>query len=85
MGRFLPPGTEEQIRWLWALVIVGAHFLPMWLAFGPRFFVLGLLCIGNAAIGLLVATVPYDVTGVVDGVMKVGFGIWSLRTSLRAN
>jgi hypothetical protein len=78
MGRALPPGTEEHIRWLWVSAIVGVHFLPMSLSFGPRFFVLGVLCIGNALLGLLAGSIPYEFFGIVDGTLKVGFGVWSL-------
>jgi Family of unknown function (DUF6609) len=78
MVRTLPSGTEEQIRWLWVSAIVGVHFLPMSISFGPRFFVLGCLCIGNAVFGLLASSIPYEVFGIVDGTLKIGFGVWSL-------
>jgi Family of unknown function (DUF6609) len=81
MGRTLPPNTEEHVRWLWVSAVVGVHFLPMALSFGPRFFVLGTLCICNAAVGLLASSLPYEIFGIVDGMLKVGFGIWSLAGS----
>ena len=77
-GRTLPRGTEEHVRWLWISGIVGVHFLPMAISFGPRFAVLGAACILNAALGLLAASVPYEVFGLVDGALKLGFGAWSL-------
>ncbi|HZF28398.1 MAG TPA: DUF6609 family protein [Gammaproteobacteria bacterium] len=58
-------------------------FLPMAISFGPRFAVLGLACILNAALGLLAASIPYEVFGLVDGALKLGFGAWSLASSFR--
>jgi hypothetical protein len=78
MGRTLPPGTEEHVRWLWVSAIVGVHFIPMSLCFGPRFLVLGVACIANAGLGLLAAGIPYEVFGLVDGILKLSFGVWSL-------
>ena len=77
-ARVLPHGTPEQVRWLWVSIIVGVHFVPMAVAFGPRMLVLGLLCIGNGAAGLLVPHVPYEYFGVFDGLLKISFGVWSL-------
>jgi hypothetical protein len=81
MGRFLPRGTPEAVRWLWVSVIVGFHFLPMAIAFGPRFLLLGLACIANAVAGLFLPDVPYEVFGLLDGFMKLGVGVWSLASS----
>jgi hypothetical protein len=78
MGRLLPRGTAEDVRWLWVSAIVGIHFLPMSLSFGPRFFVLGAACIANAAAGLVFSHLPYELFGLVDGLLKVGVGVWSL-------
>lgn len=78
MGRVLPPGTDESVRWLWVSAIVGIHFLPMSICFGPRFLVLGVACIVNAGLGLLMPELPYELFGLLDGVLKVSFGVWSL-------
>jgi uncharacterized membrane protein YdcZ (DUF606 family) len=83
-GRMLPRGTEEHVRWLWISGIVGVHFLPMAISFGPRFAVLGLACILNAVLGLLATSVPYEVFGLVDGALKLGFGAWSLVGAARS-
>ena len=74
-------GTAEHVRWLWASAIVGVHLLPMSICFGPRFAVLGVACIANAALGLLASAVPYEFFGLVDGALKVGFGIVSFLDS----
>ena len=80
MARVLPPGTAEHVKWLWVSIIVGIHFLPMALCFGPRFLLLGAALIVNAGVGLWLAAVPYEVFGVVDGLLKVGMGVWLFST-----
>lgn len=79
-GRLLPPTTPEHVRWLWVSLIVGVHFLPMAVAFGPRMLLLGGACIATALVGLAVPTVTYEAFGIVDGVPKVGFGAWLFST-----
>ena len=79
LPRLLPPGTPERVRWCWVLMIVGAHFLPMAVSFGPLFSLLGGACISNAALGLLLPDVPFGLFGVLDGALKVIVGIGLLR------
>ena len=79
LPRVLPPGTPEHVRWLWALMIVGVHFLPMGVSFGPLFLLLGGACISNAALGLLLPEVPFGLFGFVDGALKVFVGVGSLE------
>ena len=76
MGRTVPRGTAENVRWLWVLMIVGIHFLPMALCFGPRMLLLGGACIANAMVGLLLPHLPYEIFGLLDGCFKLGFGLW---------
>jgi hypothetical protein len=80
LPRMLPVGTPEAVRWLWVLMIVGVHFLPMAVCFGPLFLLLGGACISNAALGLLLPDVPFQLFGLVDGALKVLVGVGSLRT-----
>jgi len=79
MGRTLPPGTSEHVRWLWVLMIVGVHFVPMAISFGPMFLLLGGACMANAALGLLLPGAPYEAFGLIDGALKVVVGIGSMR------
>jgi len=79
LPRLLPLGTSEPVRWLWVLMIVGVHFLPMAVCFGPLFLLLGGACISNAALGLLLPEVPFEVFGFVDGALKLVVGAGSLR------
>ena len=78
-NRMLGPMGQEE-RWLWAFLIVGLHFLPMGLTFGPQIFALGLLCMANAALGLLAGLLPFDAVAVIDGALNLGFGAWMLMT-----
>jgi len=80
LPRVLPPGTPESARWLWVLIIVGVHFVPMAVSFGPLFLLLGGACISNAALGLLLPEVPFELFGLVDGAFKLFVGVGSLRT-----
>jgi hypothetical protein len=79
LPRMLPPLTTEPVRWLWVLMIVGVHFLPIAVSFGPLFLLLGGACISNAALGLLLPDVPFELFGLVDGALKVFVGVGSLR------
>jgi hypothetical protein len=76
MGRTLPRGTMEHVRWLWVSVIVGIHFLPMVVCFGPSMLLLGAACIVTAGVGLMLPETPYEIFGVLDGCFKLGFGVW---------
>ena len=80
LPRVLPVGTPESVRWLWVLMIVGVHFVPMAVSFGPLFLLLGGACISNAALGLLLPDVPFGLFGLVDGALKVLVGAGSLRS-----
>jgi hypothetical protein len=82
MGRLVPRGTPEHVRWLWVLAIVGVHFLPMSISFGARFLFLGAACLANAAAGL-VFPIPFAASGVVDGALKLGVGLWSISIRRR--
>ena len=70
----LVAGADDQARWLWALLFVGVHFLPMGFAFGKRIAILGATCILAAVTGL-VGGVPFFYAALIDGALKVGFGL----------
>ena len=84
MARTLPRGTGEHVRWLWTSMIVGIHFLPMALSFGPAMLLLGAACIVNAGLGLLLLDLPFEVFGLLDGCIKLGFGLWLLVPKTRS-
>lgn len=79
MVNVLSSDVNPAIRLMWILMIVGIHFLPMAFCFGPRFGIVGILCILNASTGLILGDVPREVFLFTDGALKVGFGIWLLK------
>ncbi len=76
---FLLPKTTARNYWLWTLLVVGIHFLPMGYTFGPKVALLGSACIVNASVGLRV-DLPFLVFGILDGLLKMGFGLAMFRT-----
>jgi hypothetical protein len=57
------------------LLVVGLHFLPMALTFGPLCAVLGLCVMANAAIAFRSSRdIPVNRVWLIDGVLKMGFG-----------
>lgn len=68
------PDRDSREFWLWILLVVGVHFLILAFSHGPICGLLGLLCIINAGIGLLVPGIPYRVLWISDGVLKIAAG-----------
>jgi hypothetical protein len=75
-GRLLPRGTDESVRWMWISMIVGVHFLPMAISFGPRLLALGAICIAIAIAGLNLRGSPAEIFLLMDGAAKLAFGVW---------
>jgi hypothetical protein len=78
-ARVLGPMSEDRL-WYRTMIIVGVHFLPMTVTFGPRMLLLGTACIANGAIGFLVPTVPFALVSLIDGVLKMAVGTWMFST-----
>ena len=76
MVNVLPIDIDSQTRMMWILIIVGVHFLPMAVSFGPRFALLGVLCMVNGFVGLQLNDVSSDLFLIIDGILKVAFGCW---------
>ncbi len=70
--------------WLSVLLIVGLHFLPMALAFGPTSALLGILCASNAAVGLWLPEWSGSAL-VADGILKLLLGAAMARRALRTS
>jgi len=79
----LPKDTQPQIRWLWALLLVGLHFIPMGFALGKRVVVLGAACAAVAASALFLGLLPFSWSIIVDGILKIGFGASMAATGMR--
>lgn len=78
-ARFIGP-QPERLLWCRTLFIVGVHFLPMAISFGPQMLWLGAACMLNATTGWLLPIFPFPVTALVDGSLKAAFGICMLCT-----
>lgn len=79
ISNVLPSDINPAVRLMWILMIVGIHFLPMAFCFGPRFGMVGILCILNASVGLVLGDLPSEVFLFTDGALKVGFGVWLFK------
>lgn len=71
-------GSDWRVLILSVLLVVGLHFLIMGLAYGPPFAALGVLTMINAGVGLRVRAAPVRAVGLVDGLLKIVFGVWML-------
>ena len=81
MFRVLPADIAGSVRLMWILLIVGIHFLPMAISFGPRFGILGVLCIVNTLTALVLFSAVNEIFLLVDGALKFGFGIWLFKST----
>ena len=75
-GRMLPRETDESVRWMWINMIVGVHFLPMAVSFGPRLLLLGAICIAISIGGLSFPGLPREVLLLLDAMAKLVVGVW---------
>lgn len=67
---------DERTLGLAIVLVVGVHFITMGLAHGPLIAGLGVLCVANAGLGLLVPAIPLRGAYLVDALLKLGFGVW---------
>lgn len=67
---------DQRTYWLISLIIVGLHLLPFSLLHGPRAALLGVLCMVSAGVGIAWGGLPFWLFGVIDGLLKLLFGIW---------
>lgn len=65
--------ADDRTITLWILFVVGVHFVPMGLAHGPLITILGMLTMINAFAGLR-SRAPLPMIGVIDALLKFGFG-----------
>ncbi|MDX5330992.1 MAG: hypothetical protein LPJ86_07435 [Caulobacteraceae bacterium] len=75
----------ERAQDAWMLMVVGAHFLPMVLAFGPAALALALACMANAALALRRIDQPILPFGLTDSALKVATGVWLFMAYPTAN
>ena len=67
---------DERTRWLAVFFVVGLHFLPMSVAFGPVVLALGLAIMLNAGVGLgRSSRIELQSLWLTDGLLKVAAGV----------
>lgn len=76
-GSFFPTQNWRMI-WLGAFLAVGLHFFPFYFVHGVSMIGIAILCSANAVIGMFVSTIPFIVLALIDGIIKIGFGIYLL-------
>jgi len=71
------PYDVTTARWIWLLILlaVGIHFFAFVPVHGKLIGILGALTIINAGTGLLFISVPLNIFFVIDGLLKLIFGI----------
>jgi hypothetical protein len=72
--RYKDAGDRKLIMAI--LFVVGLHFITMGLAHGPLIAILGVLTAINAAIGFRAEAISWKAFGVIDALLKLGFGLW---------
>jgi hypothetical protein len=76
-------GVNGDYRLIWTLLfgLVGVHFLTFIPVHGEIVGILGLVLIINAAMGIIVSTIPLTLIVIIDGTLKLIFGIIYIKLS----
>ncbi|MDL4842360.1 DUF6609 family protein [Aquibacillus rhizosphaerae] len=64
-----------RLLWLCIFIAVGIHFFGFYFSQGKIMLLLAALTIFNSLLGLFLISVPFLLFAVIDGVIKIGFGI----------
>ncbi|MGE7945990.1 DUF6609 family protein [Lysinibacillus sp. NPDC093688] len=72
---------DYRTCWLLILLAVGVHFLPFIPVHGKLMLFLSISLIINAFIGLIITTVSLDIFFVIDGLIKILFGVIFIKLS----
>lgn len=73
-GLFIGFG-DLRLLWLCIFIAVGIHFFGFYFSQGKIMLLLGTLTIVNALTGLFLISVPFIVFALVDGIVKISFGV----------
>lgn len=70
----------ENLRLLWLAVftILGFHLMGFYFSQGPIVLLMGALVATNGVLGLSLSLVPFVLFAIVDGFLKIGFGIYMI-------
>jgi len=82
-----PHFADENYRlvWLGAFLAIGIHFIPMAWVHGPSMFVLAVLLIADALLGMLDSSLNFRLIAYIDIGVKLLFGIYLLSTGKPIN
>ena len=85
LRRWLGPYGERTLV-LGIMILVGAHFLPMYPGLGPVIVLLGLCVMINAGIALRIPALGLRTVWLTDGCLKLTLGLvlWFGPVSLRS-
>ena len=67
-----------RMIWLMTFLAVGIHFIPFYFVHGISMIGIAILCSANAVIGIFLPIIPFIVLAFIDGLIKIGFGIYLL-------
>lgn len=69
-------GSDDfRLLWLCIFAIIGVHFFGFYFSQGKIMFLLGALTALNALVGIVFSSVPFLWIAVMDGVLKILFGV----------
>ncbi len=66
---------DLRLMWLCIFIAVGIHFFGFYFSQGRVMLLLATLTIVNSFIGIFLISVPFVVFAVIDGVIKISFGV----------
>ena len=75
---FVFPMQNWRMIWLMTFLAVGIHFIPFYFVHGISMIGIAILCSANAVIGIFLPIIPFIVLAFIDGLIKIGFGIYLL-------
>ena len=76
-GPFLPSQNWRMI-WLGTFLAVGLHFFPFYFVHGISMIWIATLCSINAILGMFLSSVPFILFALLDGTIKIAFGVYLL-------
>lgn len=70
--------NDLRLLWLCIFVIIGIHFFGFYFSQGKIMILLGGLTILNSLIGIMMLATPFLLFAVIDGIIKIIFGVQML-------
>lgn len=67
--------SDLRLLWLCIFIAVGIHFFGFYFSQGKVMLLLGAITILNSFIGLFLTSIPFVVFAVIDGIVKISFGV----------